>query len=219
MLFIELAQQPGGALNGPRHQLGEEGDEHHVAQQIPLHLHVPPVHVDGVAEGLEDVEGDTHRQQQIQLGHPEGYAGAGQKGIEIFYGKIGIFEEEQQGQVQHQRNGHNALAAGSGRVVLLLLRRAVQGNSAEPGDKGGGKQQQRILGIPAHVEIIAAHQKPDVANFMGNQEINQGNNREENQKVYRIKQHSASPLHNRFRIWDSSGREGMPPALLGIVRM
>ena len=95
MVLLELVEDVAGALDGAGHQLGEEGDEQGVVDEVLLRFHVFAVDVDGVAQGLEGVEGDAYGQEHVQQGHVQAQARGvnhvGQKAC----GKVVILEEEQ----------------------------------------------------------------------------------------------------------------------------
>ena len=63
---FELGQQAGGTFDRTSHELGEETDVSKEGDDVAGGLHVAPVHVDAVAEGLEGVERDAHGQNQMQ---------------------------------------------------------------------------------------------------------------------------------------------------------
>ena len=88
---LHLGQQIFRALDGSRHELGEEGHEQRVAQQIALGLRVAAVHVDDVAQRLERVERNADGQQQVQRA-------GGTDGREDH---VAVFEHGQDGQVEH----------------------------------------------------------------------------------------------------------------------
>ncbi len=68
VLFPELGQKPRRALDRPGHELGEEADVEREYAEMPLGLALAAVDVDGVAEGLEGIEGDADRKQDVELG-------------------------------------------------------------------------------------------------------------------------------------------------------
>ena len=64
---IQLLQKVLAPLNGPRHQLGEEGDKKGIAQKVLLRADLPPVHVHGIAQSLEGKEGNANGQQDVEF--------------------------------------------------------------------------------------------------------------------------------------------------------
>jgi len=61
---VDLVAQIFVFDDGTGDELGEECDEGAEVDEAALHLGVVPVHVDGVAHGLEGVEGDADGQAQ-----------------------------------------------------------------------------------------------------------------------------------------------------------
>ena len=61
-VLSELRKKMAGTFDGACHQLGEETDVGEVLDDIPGGLHLAPVHVDDVSDGLEGVEADSDGQ-------------------------------------------------------------------------------------------------------------------------------------------------------------
>ena len=116
--FLHLGQadpalqhmQPLGHIpifhNGARDQLGEHGDEGAEVHHVALDRCVLPVHVDGIAHGLEGVEGDTDGQQQ-----PQRLDGCAQQTVQVADGKIRVLEKAQDRQGSHHRDDQHRLGA------------------------------------------------------------------------------------------------------------
>ena len=58
------------------------------------------------------------------------------------------------------------------------------------GDDGACGHQQRVFRVPIHIEVIAAHQQPDPADFPRQNEVKQRDDREEDQIRKRIEYHA-----------------------------
>ena len=69
VLLVELGNEVRRAHNGPGHQLGKEAHVEPKIQDVLDRLDVPAVHVHRIADGLERVERDADRQQDLI--HPE----------------------------------------------------------------------------------------------------------------------------------------------------
>ena len=67
--LFQLGADVPVALDGARDQLGKQGDEGAVAQEVPVGGDAPPVHVHAVAHGLEGVKGNAHRQRHLNAGN------------------------------------------------------------------------------------------------------------------------------------------------------
>ena len=75
------------ADNRPGNQLREQSHIGSKGNEIPLRLHLPPVHVHGVAQALEGIKADAHGQSQLQ----KGQAQAGKR-VEAGKKKVRVFE-------------------------------------------------------------------------------------------------------------------------------
>ena len=153
VLLVKLAQQVGGALDGARHQLREERDEERIDEEVLFRLGRPAVHVDGVTQRLEDVEGDAHGQEDVELrnGHPQ--AEGAEKARHALCRPVEILEKKQYRKVDDER-GHQE------RLLPLSIFLDAQG--CQVGHRGAGQQQQDIDRLPAHVEIVAGCQQEQV---------------------------------------------------------
>ena len=96
VFLLQLGQKAGGFFNGTGHQLGKEGDKQGKGDKIPLRLQPAFVDVQGVAESLEGIKGDAHRQDDVQRRGREGDGERTAQGGKTFAEKIQVFEEKQQ---------------------------------------------------------------------------------------------------------------------------
>ena len=186
VVLLELVEDVPRPLDGPGHQLGEEGDEQGVVEEVPLGGHVLPVHVDGVAQGLEGVKGDAHRQQHVQQGHVHGKAQIVQPPGEHVRGEVVVLEEEQHPQVQHQAQGHPQPA--------LAPHGTAHQQAAAVGDGGGEEHQKGVDGVPAHVEVVAGQQQLEVPGPAGQQVVEGHVHRQEHQVLDGVEIHGCSLL-------------------------
>ena len=183
-------QQIFGPLDGAGNQLGEERDKQGIAGDALLSSDFPPVYIHGIAQGLEGVEGNPHRQQHIDARPVQVEAQGHEQGVQAVQGKIKVLEEEKNAQVDNQAGNENQLPQ-----AMLFLRRGagcvrpVNAQAAEPGDQGGCQQQKGIHCVPAHIKIIAAHQQPDVLGPGRNDVIHHHHNGQENEKLQRVEKH------------------------------
>ena len=65
-LLQELRQEIGSALDRSGDELGKERQECGKGNYVVRGLYLPAVNVYGIGQGLEGVETDTHRQNQVQ---------------------------------------------------------------------------------------------------------------------------------------------------------
>ena len=90
--FPELGGKLPRPTDGAGHYLGEEGEKQGMEQEISLGLRLAPPYVDYIAHGLEEVEGDTHRQHNVQYRHIPGNPHAVKNFSHHREGEVDIFE-------------------------------------------------------------------------------------------------------------------------------
>ena len=127
MTAAQLRQQVGGAFDRACDQLGKEGNKQGVSEKIGLYGNVLSVYVHGVAEGLEGKKGDPHRQQDVKGRIQQAYAQSAQNQVQVVQGKIEIFKEEQNRQVQGKAQDKSRFFKPAGSVFIFdTLSRADQ---------------------------------------------------------------------------------------------
>ena len=109
VLRLEPRQQLLRPFDRPRHQLREIGHKQRKIKKVMLRLHFPPVHIDGVAEGLERVERDAHRQNDVQHRRGERDRHRSAERRERRAEEIEILEKEQQPQIHRQTDRQKEL--------------------------------------------------------------------------------------------------------------
>ena len=109
-----LGDEVAGTDNGACHELGEEADVEGVVEQAVEGADVAPIDIDGVAERLEGEEGDAHGQEDVARlprhalevaaadGRGDVDARGGEEGAEGLAQEVGVFEEDEQPQVEHE---------------------------------------------------------------------------------------------------------------------
>ncbi|WP_241738943.1 hypothetical protein [Pontibacter beigongshangensis] len=187
MFLAELCEQVFCPFDGPGHQLWEEGDEEGEDARVALGPDAAVVDVDGVAHGLEGVEGDAHGQQQ-----PEGGGGVvqAQQAGQVTGGRaeeVQVLEGEEDAQVGDEAEPEPGLAP-----VPLLVGVAAHHAAAGVVDEGGEGQQQGVVHAPAHVEGVAGRQQQGPAEAVGQQVVEQHHGREEDQELEGVEQHGAA---------------------------
>jgi len=81
----------------PGNELWEEGNKEQEIDEITGRRELPPVDVDGVAHGLEGVERNAYRQQQLVQGQAER-----KKLVEAMGKKVVVLEDGEQAKVARQ---------------------------------------------------------------------------------------------------------------------
>ena len=109
----ELGQQVARALDGPGHQLGEEGDEQGEGEGAALRSDAAAVHVEGVAQGLECIKTDPHRHDHLQGKRAVRHVERIEQGRRGFHKEACVLEIDQQAEVCGQRTCKPNLAAGA----------------------------------------------------------------------------------------------------------
>ena len=189
-LLPQLGEKVPGLDDGARHKLREEGNIEGQAEEAPLRLELPAVHVDGVAQRLEGIEADAHRQDDLQGARP----GKAEGGAEGVHKKVIVFEEAE----HHKRDHHADHKRGFAPGRLHLQRRDV-------GHQREAQHQKAEAPVPPAVEHIACRQQEEVPEpeaplprhgVDGGQirQRHQGaDDREEDQKGQTVEQHTLSP--------------------------
>ena len=186
----QLAQQILRPLNGAGHQLGEEGDKKGIAEEVSFRGNLSPVHINGIAQSLEGVEGDAHRQQHVKGRVVKLKADMDQYGIEAVNGEIEILEEEQNRQVDAKAQPQHQTPAEQQRPPLQRrLLQPLQTQAAAIGDQGGQQHQQCVNRVPAHIEVVAAKQQPIMLDPVRNDVVNSHYNGQKDKKLQRVKGH------------------------------
>ena len=135
--------------------------------------HETAVHVDGVAHGLERIEGDADGQQQ-----PQGGDGRAQQSVQVIDGEVRVFEEAQNGQVAHHGHDQHRLRA----ALPALGPEMADGQTVAVVKHGGEQHDGDILRLAPAVEQQAAHQQQRVAQPPGADIVQNGGQRQECQQ-------------------------------------
>ena len=160
--LVDLVPQVLVFDDGSGNQLGKQGDKGAEVEDVPLSTGVSPVDVDGVAHGLEGVEGDADGQMDPQYRHegePHRLEGTGDE--------VPVLEEAQQGQVEHNGGGHRHFRAFVVPSGLAPLHQQAVGkvngggqehddnvNPLSPVVEAQGGDQQHHVAPPAGDDIV-----------------------------------------------------------------
>jgi hypothetical protein len=95
----QLRQEISRADDWSRDQLGEEGDgEHEIAERFRWQHHAA-IDVECVGKGVESVERDSDRQENVEVRRLVDDADARHQPLEIFEQEISVFEKAEHAQV------------------------------------------------------------------------------------------------------------------------
>jgi len=186
VLDEELGQEAGGTLDGACHQLREKGHVQGEIPEVPFRLLFAAVDVDGIAQCLEGVEGDAHRQQHFE--RRQGNPVEVKEELEIRREEVEIFESEKHAEIADQAHQQKECSAAGG----LAAADAEGGRVIE---HRGSEQEYQVVGLPASVEVVARSEQKYPPEAEGQGKIPHHDNGEEYNEVERIKEHRGSRLH------------------------
>ena len=171
----DLWQQVGGPLDGSGDELREKGDKGTKGDGITGGLEVAPVDVDGVGEGLEGVEGDADRQDDLQGGGVHGNAKGVPGGNPVLDEEVGVLEVAEDAEVDGERYPQPSFLPGS-------VRRLFNADADEEVDDGGEGNQPEEAPVPPPVEDIGRNEQQHVLRLevaLGDKPIQPKDNRQE----------------------------------------
>ena len=162
----------------------EEGHKESEVGEASALTQVAPVNIDRVAEGLEGVERDSRREDEIQ-GAPRIGSDARHR-AEGIDEEIEILEKTENPEAVNERDGDEQFATG---------RAAPFHEAGEPiVDSGAGEEQTCETPIPIGVEIIARDEKEGLLGAVVLHEKNRREGRREKKEELNLgKQHGGSP--------------------------
>ena len=173
---IQLGQKVVGLDDGAGGNLGEEGDVSRQLDKIPLRGDRALLHIQQVAHGLKQIEGNTQWQNDVQRSYAAQPKGPGEGGDE----EIAVFAQAQQGQA-----GDDAAIEKGG---LSTAFKPPGTNIAHPDDP---QQKQQEADIPVGIEHGVGQQKHPMLSLWGFAQLHQrGSRQKEEQKIRRIKGHT-----------------------------
>ena len=169
MRLVELRCQRIEAINGTLNELGKVRDEEQEARKIALGRILAEVTVDDVADGLERVEGNAKRQEQMGCKETVG-------GPEHAEYDVPILDVAQDAEVeQHDEKQEHPLAMLDalldrllcrtvGRILLeffLELVELVETQTHQPDRNRGNADECEVLPTGEEVEAETAHEQND----------------------------------------------------------
>ena len=127
------------ANDGTGNQLGKQGHIGAEGEDVFLHLHLPAAHVNEIAHGLEDVEGDADGQGNVR-------EGAAEK-------EFSVLKEAQHSQIQHHAQHQHP----PGGALPALL--PGGGQAAEIVQQDAHQHQQHIFWLSPSIKNQAGYQQ------------------------------------------------------------
>ena len=144
-----LRQEVGGALDGSCHELREEADVGEEGRGIAGGGEAAAIDVDGIAEGLEGVEGDAHREDEVE-GEGVGVEATGaEQSREVRGEEVEVFEESEDAQVEAD------VGSREGAAPRLPAFTALDGQAADVAGSSRQGYEQQETPVPPAVEDVA----------------------------------------------------------------
>lgn len=154
---LELRQKIGGTFNRTRYQLREETDIGQKGYRITCRCQLLAIDIYAIGQGLKGIEGDAHRQYNMQGGGLECYAKGG-KGIDkALHKEVEVFEEAQYAQIEEDirpqiETGITQDIAALGYIGIFLYQQ-----SARPTEQRSESNEQKEAPVPPSVKDIGRH--------------------------------------------------------------
>ncbi|MND40616.1 hypothetical protein D3C80_313580 [compost metagenome] len=167
---LEAQHRAGDQVREDRHEGGE-------VHQVAGGRGVAAIDVDDVADGLEDVEGDPDRQQDVRE-HERLHAEGGDDGVEAVDAEVGVLEVAEDAEVHRHAEEQPFLRrfrAHSGRAY------AQADPVVEYGDHG---EQRQEVDAPPGVEDVAGDQQQQVAIACPDQVVQAEEDRQEQEQEH-----------------------------------
>jgi len=146
--LLNMGQELRRALNRPSDQLREKADKRREVDEAARGLQIPPIHVNGVGQGLEGVETDAHGQNDLQRRHVHRDARRRPSVDPTLDEEVGVFEVAQQSEVHDERHGEPLFLRAFFRHVLDSQPHEIVHNRRE------GNQPEEAP-IPPTLEYVA----------------------------------------------------------------
>ena len=179
---FDLRQQVLGPLDGPGHQLREVRDVDAEGDQVAGRGMVPLVDADRVGHGLEGVEADADRQDDLQKGQVGLEAKLGQQRPGTVDEEVEVLERPEQPQVDAHADQQKQLACP--RALGL-----TEPPADDVVDDGRGGQQAEEPPVPPAVEEVAGHQQQDILLPLPQAIIERQHDSQKDREYKRIEQH------------------------------
>ena len=187
--FEELREQMGGALDWPSDQLRKEGDVERKVAQMFFRGTATAVDINGIAEGLEGIEGDTDGEEEFDIAEPTLDPHLRRNSLCRFDEEVEVFEDKKHAKVHDQADAEEQPSA-SRRLD------APEGECHEVVHKSGDPNQCQIFHFPTAIKEVTGQKKPGPTKTERKQEQNHNHQRKEECEMDRVKEHRNPPLKN-----------------------
>jgi len=165
--FSQLRQKRRCLFDGASDQLWEEADKCGKCDEVSCRFELPPVDVDGVAEGLKGVETDADRQDDLPSRGPHVDAHRRPRTDPALQEEVCVLEDGQESQVYEEGSDEPSLGPGTSRFrkcVFSELLKVRFGDLAphEIIDQRRESNQTQKLPVPPAIEHVGRAQKQQV---------------------------------------------------------
>ncbi len=148
---VKLMEEILRAFDGAGDLLRIEEDVERIDAEVAFGALMAAIHLDGVTHGLERVEGQANREEDVQEFCVIAEAERGGEAHDFFLGEIGIFEEGQHADVGDEADDEIKFAA-----------EALGGLDEKTGDvinEDEAGEHQNVFGHERHVEIATGQEE------------------------------------------------------------
>jgi hypothetical protein len=186
---VELVQEVLRPLDGPGHELRVEHHEQRIDPEVPLRRLLPSIDLDGVAHRLERVERQPDGQHDAQERQRGVAAGDGDQRVQVLDGEVVVLEEREHADVGDEAHDQEHPPAS-----------ALRGMDRQPGevvDDDGEEEDEDVDGDERHVEHGAGTQQHRPPEPVGQDEVEKGDDRIEDQEFDRAEEHDSGALPSR----------------------
>ncbi len=178
-----LRHQGERPLDRPGHQLREERDVEGKIEKPPGRRGLSAIHVDRVAQGLEGVERDADRQDDVQRGLGDAETQHLQQVHGLADKEAKVFEDREQPEVECNRDRQEAPLLEPAQAVLR------DGEGDEIVHHRRGQDEPEKPPVPIAVKHIAGHQQEPVLTTVRQAPVNKHHNRKEDPESVAIEEH------------------------------
>lgn len=164
--------------------LRKEADKECIVRKASLGRDFPMEDIGEIADGLEQVKGDSDRKNQGKAGGNRLLSQCGKQRIDILKKEACVFEDNKDQNKKYDRADKASLAGG--RVFYMFHPKA--GQKADSDDR---LQYEKKTHVEAKIKEKAAEQKPVSAKFTGKKAEHQNREKEEYHKISGLKEHKS----------------------------
>jgi hypothetical protein len=103
---LDLRQEIAGVHNWSGNHVGEERNEQGKIDGVLGWLNIPAVNVNDITDALEGIEGDAHRQYDLEMRFETGHAKHSEESAEGIDEKVKILKKAKEDEINSNTRGH-----------------------------------------------------------------------------------------------------------------